>query len=107
MFGLKPNQHHIKKHPKMGVIDLNRWHYAVHQVSGGMATHFNRATPEDLQKWAGMLRKVAEEMETAISITERKPGRSLSMMRQSSSNRPSRRVTLREKVNDLIVVVAS
>jgi hypothetical protein len=49
----------------MGVIDLNVWHHAVHQVTGNMAAHFNRATPEDLQKWAGMLRKVAEEMEAA------------------------------------------
>jgi hypothetical protein len=32
-------------------IDLNRWHHAVHQVSGSMALRFNKATPEDLQRW--------------------------------------------------------
>lgn len=42
-------------------IDLNRWHHAIHQVTGAMATHFNRATPEDLTKWAGMA--IAAEME--------------------------------------------
>jgi hypothetical protein len=44
---LKPTNHHARKLPEMGTIDLNRWHHAVHQVSGGMATRFNRAKPEE------------------------------------------------------------
>ena len=44
-------------------IDLNAWHHAIHQVTGNMALRFNRATPADLERWAEMLRKVAEEME--------------------------------------------
>jgi endogenous inhibitor of DNA gyrase (YacG/DUF329 family) len=47
----------------VAVIDLNAWHHAVHQVTGDMALKFNRATATDLQRWAGMLRVVAGEME--------------------------------------------
>lgn len=47
----------------MTAIDLNRWHHAVHQVTGSMALRFNKATAADLQRWAEMLRAVAEEME--------------------------------------------
>jgi len=47
----------------MGVIDLNTWHHGIHQVTGNMATRFNRATPADLEKWAKALRKIAGEME--------------------------------------------
>jgi hypothetical protein len=43
--------------------DLNKWHHAVHQVTGSMASHFNKATAADLERWAKMLREVAEEME--------------------------------------------
>jgi hypothetical protein len=51
-------------------IDLNRWHHAVHQVSGSMALRFNKATPEDLRQWAAALRLVADEMETAADWCE-------------------------------------
>lgn len=44
-------------------IDLNIWHHAIHQVTGGMAVKFNRATAADLEQWAMALRKVADEMQ--------------------------------------------
>ncbi len=44
------------------VIDLNIWHHAIHQVTGDMARRFNTATPPDLQRWADMLRTVANDM---------------------------------------------
>ena len=53
----------------MAVIDLNRWHYTVHQVSGGMALNFNKATPADLKEWIRMLRAIADEMEAAAKAT--------------------------------------
>jgi endogenous inhibitor of DNA gyrase (YacG/DUF329 family) len=49
----------------MAVIDLNRWHHAVHQITGDMALRFNRAAVADLERWAKMLRVVAGEMEDA------------------------------------------
>jgi endogenous inhibitor of DNA gyrase (YacG/DUF329 family) len=45
------------------MIDLNRWHHRIHQVTGEMAIRFNRATPIDLACWAMVLRTVAAEME--------------------------------------------
>jgi endogenous inhibitor of DNA gyrase (YacG/DUF329 family) len=54
----------------MGTIDLNRWHHAVHQVSGAMALRFNKATPADLAEWAEMLRKIATEMEQEANAEE-------------------------------------
>jgi predicted Zn-ribbon and HTH transcriptional regulator len=50
------------------MIDLNICHHALHRVTGSMATHFNRATPEDLTRWVAMLRKVASEMEEAATM---------------------------------------
>jgi hypothetical protein len=44
-------------------IDLNKWHHAIHQVSGGMALHFNRATVDDVRQWAEALRTIAEGMQ--------------------------------------------
>jgi endogenous inhibitor of DNA gyrase (YacG/DUF329 family) len=53
------------------MIDLNRWHYAIHQVTGDMALQFNRAAASDLERWAKELRTVADEMEaTAIKARE-------------------------------------
>jgi hypothetical protein len=52
----------------VATIDLNLWHHAIHRVTGDMALRFNRATPADLERWANMLRKVAEEMEAAGQI---------------------------------------
>jgi hypothetical protein len=52
------------------VINLLGWHRGLHMVTGSMALRFNRATPADLEKWAGMLRAVAEEMEAAIDRQE-------------------------------------
>ena len=43
--------------------DLNEWHYAIHEVTGDMALRFNKATAVDLERWAKMLREVAEKME--------------------------------------------
>jgi hypothetical protein len=43
--------------------DLNKWHHAVHQVTGDMAVLFNRATIDDLKRWAEMLRTIADEMD--------------------------------------------
>jgi hypothetical protein len=43
--------------------DLNKWHHAIHQVTGDMALRFNKATAADLERWARALREVAEEME--------------------------------------------
>jgi hypothetical protein len=50
----------------MRVIDLNRLHHAVHQVTGHMAIRFNKATPEDLELWAKALRVIAKAMDAAI-----------------------------------------
>jgi hypothetical protein len=47
-----------------GTFDLNRWHRAIHKVTGSMALCFNKATPADLERWAKALREVAQEMET-------------------------------------------
>jgi hypothetical protein len=41
------------------VINLLGWHRGLHMVTGSI---FNRATPADLEKWAGMLREIAAEM---------------------------------------------
>jgi hypothetical protein len=43
------------------MIDLNDWHRRIHMVTGAMALRFNRAKPEDLAKWAGMLREIASQ----------------------------------------------
>ena len=50
---------------RTAIIGLNEWHHAIHQVTGDMALRFNRATTDDLRRWAKMLRHVAEEMEAA------------------------------------------
>jgi hypothetical protein len=47
------------------MIDLNRWYRAIHQATGSMALLFNRATAADLERWARLLRAVADEMEVA------------------------------------------
>jgi hypothetical protein len=44
-------------------IDLNELHHAIHQVSGSMALRFNKATTDDLVRWAQALRELASEME--------------------------------------------
>ena len=54
---------------------LNKWHHAVHQVTGGMALHFNRATAVDLRKWAAKLRTVADEMDVASLDAPKKEAR--------------------------------
>jgi endogenous inhibitor of DNA gyrase (YacG/DUF329 family) len=50
---------------RTATIDLNEWHHAIHGVTGDMAVRFNRATIDDLKRWARMLRAVADEMEAA------------------------------------------
>lgn len=45
------------------LYDLTKWHRALHQVTGDMALTFNRATADDLKRWAQMLRDVIEQME--------------------------------------------
>jgi hypothetical protein len=49
----------------MPVIDLNKMHHAIHQVSGDMALRFYKATAVDLIRWAKMLRELAQDMEDA------------------------------------------
>jgi len=51
----------------MPVIDLNKMHYAIHQVSGDMALRFYKATAADLIRWAKMLRELAQDMEEAAN----------------------------------------
>ena len=51
----------------MPVIDLNKMHYAIHQVSGDMALRFYKATAADLMRWAKMLRELAQDMEEAAN----------------------------------------
>ena len=54
-------------------IDLNVWHHRLHQVTGGMALRFNKAAPDDLQRWTQELRKIAGEMErTATPVEDKK-----------------------------------
>jgi hypothetical protein len=50
---------------QMSVIDLNKMHHAIHQISGDMALRFNKATVDDLKRWAKMLRELARDMEEA------------------------------------------
>lgn len=47
-------------------IDLNRWHHAIHLVTGDMAVRLNGAGATDLKRWAKMLREIADEMQSAI-----------------------------------------
>jgi hypothetical protein len=54
----------------MGVIDLNGWHHALHQVTGAMALRWCRATHGDLAKWAQELRAVADAMAQAADGAE-------------------------------------
>jgi hypothetical protein len=51
----------------MFVVDLNKMHHAIHQVSGDMALRFNKATAADLKRWAKMLRELAQDMEEAAN----------------------------------------
>jgi hypothetical protein len=46
---------------------MDRWLHAIHQVTGGMALRFTKATAADIQHWAGMLRATAAEMELAAA----------------------------------------
>jgi len=48
-------------------IDLNRWHHAIHLVTGDMAVRFNGASAADLKRWPKMLRDIADKMESADS----------------------------------------
>jgi hypothetical protein len=43
--------------------DLNKWHRALHRVTGDMALKFNKAAGDDLVRWSQMLQDVAKEME--------------------------------------------
>jgi hypothetical protein len=49
------------------VIDLNKMHHAIHQVSGDMALRFYKATAADLIRWTKMLRELARDMEEAAN----------------------------------------
>jgi hypothetical protein len=44
-------------------IDLNVWHYQLHQTTGSMALRFNKAGAGDLWRWAEELHRIAGEME--------------------------------------------
>jgi hypothetical protein len=55
----------------MQLIDLNRWHHALHEVTGDMAIRFNTATIDDLKRWAGILRVIADEMDlSGVAMAE-------------------------------------
>lgn len=54
-------------------IDLNAFHHAIHQVTGGMALKFTRAAAADLRGWAEALRTVAGEMEAAAEVQPVEP----------------------------------
>ena len=58
-----------------GTFDLNRWHHAIHEVTGDMALRFNKATAADLERWAKMLRAVAGEMWLGNDCHRRRPRR--------------------------------
>jgi hypothetical protein len=49
-------------------VDLNGWHHAIHQITGDIALRFNGATAADLERWAKLLREVAEEMEAVAKL---------------------------------------
>jgi endogenous inhibitor of DNA gyrase (YacG/DUF329 family) len=51
-------------------IDLNHWHHQLHQITGGMALRFNKATPADLKEWATALHTVAGEMEARAGTVD-------------------------------------
>ena len=57
----------------MTTADLNVWHHAIHQVTGDMALRFNKATAADLERWAEILQKVAEEMVAISKAIEPRP----------------------------------
>ena len=48
--------------------DLNKWHHAIHLVTGSMALHFNKATAVDLERWANALREVADAMDATRRV---------------------------------------
>jgi hypothetical protein len=62
----RKQQQAIRQH---AVLDLNKWHRALHQVTGDMALNFNRASTADLARWAEALRKIVAEMAAAIEVT--------------------------------------
>ena len=53
------------------MIDLNVWHHALHQVTGGMALRFNRAGLTNLRAWAAELHAIASGMEVVAVLIER------------------------------------
>jgi hypothetical protein len=55
-------------------IDLNRWHHAIYQVTGDMALHYNKATADDVTRWADVLRAIANEMQKGGSGDSRVSG---------------------------------
>jgi hypothetical protein len=52
------------------VYDLNICHHRLHRVTGSMATRFNKAATEDLQRWSRELHKIACEMEAEADQCE-------------------------------------
>ena len=54
--------------------DLNKWHHALHLVTGSMALHFNRATAADLERWANALREVVDEMDATRRVAALEAG---------------------------------
>jgi hypothetical protein len=57
------NRRYAEADRSVSEFNLTKGHHAIHQVTGGMALHFNRATAADLERWAETLRAVAGEME--------------------------------------------
>ena len=44
-------------------VDLNPWYRALHQITGDMALGFNKAAPADLERWANVMREIADQMD--------------------------------------------
>jgi endogenous inhibitor of DNA gyrase (YacG/DUF329 family) len=68
-------------------IDLNKWHHAVHQITGGMALRSNKAGADDLRRWAEELHRIATEMEAEADRCENELGDRVSVRTFSSFSR--------------------
>jgi hypothetical protein len=51
------------------MIELDRWHYRLHRVTGAMALHWRKATAADLAAWAHELSAITVEMERAATAS--------------------------------------
>ena len=61
-------------HDEFQWIHLNRLHHAVHQITADMALRWNRASPQDLERWARVLHTCAKAMELLAAREGSPPG---------------------------------